>query len=70
MPTKTRSVFYYEEAAEVDYEFNHAIDNMWKMFSTVLGYCNQFYEIKKSSLFPRLYSMFADDFLIPVQEAW
>jgi len=63
-------LFYYEDMAETDYELNIAIDIYWKIFATVIGYCNTHYSIRKSETFPRLYNMFYEDFFELVLEEW
>lgn len=63
-------LFYYEEAAENKYEFNLAIDLEWKIFGTVIGYCNSYYKERKAETFPRLYNTFLEDFLEIVVSDW
>lgn len=63
-------LFYYQDKAESDYELGIAIDIFWKIWTTVIGYCNQHYQVRKSDTFPRLYNTFYEDFLLPVIEEW
>lgn len=63
-------LFYYEEAAESTYDFNLAIDSHWKIFGTVIGYCNLYYRERKAETFPRLYNTYYEDFLDLVVSDW
>jgi hypothetical protein len=60
----------YVEAAEVDYNLDWGLDTFWKVFSTVLGYCNLHYDIRQPATFANLYNRFALDFMDLVQEQW
>lgn len=57
------------EAAEIDYNLDWAIDTFWKVFSTVLGYCNKEYALRTAT-FKRLYSFYTEDILDLVVEQW
>jgi hypothetical protein len=55
-------LFFYKEAADTDFELNIGVDIWWKIWSTVLGYCNAAYDVRKSETFPRLYNTVFEDF--------
>jgi len=63
-------LYYYEDAAELDFELNIPIDLHFKVFATVAGYCNLHYTQRKSETFPRLYSTYYEDIFSPIEEIW
>jgi hypothetical protein len=56
--------------SETGFELNIGIDLFWKVWATVLGYCNSAYTPRKSETFSRLYNTFFEDFLAPVVKDW
>lgn len=68
--TKTEELFFYEDRAEIEYELNIAIDIWWKIWATVIGYCNKAYHSRKSETFPRLYNSMFEHFFDMIQKEW
>jgi len=67
---KPQKLFYYDEAAEMDYDLNWAVDTHWKVFATVLGYCNSEYTIREPATFMSFYSLYTEDVLDLIMDVW
>jgi len=67
---KPQKLFYYDEAAEMDYDLNWAVDTHWKVFATVLGYCNSEYTIREPATFMSFYSLYTEDVLDLIMDDW
>lgn len=63
-------LYFYEDMAETNYDLNIAIDIFWKIWATVIGYCNGHYAARKGETFPRLFNTFFEDFILRIQEEW
>jgi len=67
---KPARIFHYQEAAELDYDFNWAVDFHWKIFATVLGYCTSEYSVRGTSTFMTLYTAYSQDVLQLIMKDW
>lgn len=67
---KAEEIFFFEDRAELVYELNIGIDLWWKIWSTVMGYCNKVHRARKSETFPRMYSSMLEHFFSLVMEEW
>lgn len=63
-------VYKYREAAELDYEFDWALDSYWKVITTVLGYCQIHDQKKDIKSFKGIYDRFIVDFFRFISKAW
>ncbi|CAL8093064.1 unnamed protein product [Orchesella dallaii] len=65
-----QQIFYYEDVVELELDLNPAIDAWWKIFASVIGYCQINEQSREMEIFSILFNNFDEYFLKPIKDKW